>query len=1444
MESDRGLGVGEVGWSAAQRSVFGHRAVVVASGREELLAGLRAPVVSGVAASVGRSVLVFPGQGTQWAGMGAELLDSSPVFAARMGECAAALSPFVGWDLLEVVRSGEGLERVDVVQPVTWAVMVSLAQVWASAGVRPDAVVGHSQGEIAAAVVSGALSLEDGARVVALRSQVIGRVLAGAGGMASVALPADVVEERLTGWSDRLGVAAVNGPAITVVSGDADAITEFLEACERDGVRARRIPVDYASHSAQVEAIEAELASLLAPVVAREPEIPFYSTVEPGRPVPTDAGYWYRNLRSRVQFADTIDLLLADGFGVFIEASAHPVLTIGVQELADRTGTDREIVVTGTLRKGEGGLRRLWTSMAEAFVHGVGVDWKAAYAAHGLSARRVDLPTYPFQRQHYWAETSPAGVGDLAAARFGMTWQEHPFLAGAFRPAGSGEVMLAGRLSLATHAWMTDHAVSGTALLPGTAFVELALQAGSAAGCAVVEELEVRAPLVLPERGGVRLQVRVADADESGRRRLSVHAQPDEPDVSGAGGLGTDEDEAPWTLHAVGVLAPVGVRRPEGDSGPAPDAWAGAAWPPAGAVPVEPAALYERFSELGYEYGEVFHGLRSVWCRDGEVFAEVRLPGRVVADAPRHAVHPALLDAALQPWMAGGLFEVPDDSLLLPFVWRGMTVHAPGADTVRVRLARDADGALSCQAVDLSGAPVFSLDALAMRPVERGRLAAALGASAAAAPLYQVAWRAVCARPAGPPVRWALIGGDRLQARLPHGGEAEAAGFTAYAGLDDLRRDLDAAGVVPEAVVVAFGPHRLPDDLPGRSVDAEARAVLRQGLALVQEWLADERLADVRLVVLTERAVAAGPDEDVPALASSGLWGLLRSAQSEHPGRFGLLDVDGHDASASAIPVALREIAEGTPQLAVREGTLYAPALVRTQEPAGDPDSPAAVRDPDTVRAPGASGTPAAPGPAADAPRLGDGTVVVTGATGTLGRLFARHLVRRHGVRHLLLLSRSGAAAPGGDELMADLREQGAEPELVACDAADRDALRSVLAGIPGSRPLTGVVHAAGVLDDGAIEALDPDRIDSVLRSKADAALHLHELTADRRLAAFVLFSGAAGLLGRPGQANYAAANTFVDALAHRRRAHGLPALSLAWGLWGEATGMTGHLAERDLRRMRRSGIAPMSDEQGLALFDRALALAPDHALLVPMRLDQAALARERAAHGPEAVPELLRTLVPAAAVRRTAAARHGASATEDARASAAVTPGELAERLAALDEPARGRELLQLVRTQVAKVLGYSGPAAVEPGRPFRDAGFDSLMSVELRNQLNAATGLRFPATIVFDHPTPRAVAEHIGTELGLAGGGEDAAAAALSSLETLLTAVADMDADDSRRAVVRRRLEAALLAVGAAGAASDATDGPSRSGEDPTGTRAAVEERLDSASDDDLFAFIEEQL
>ncbi|MFV2128323.1 SDR family NAD(P)-dependent oxidoreductase [Micromonospora sp. LOL_013] len=994
------------------------------------------------------------------------------------------------------------------------------------------------------------------------------------------------------------------------------------------------------------------------------------------------------------------------------------------------------------------------------------------------------MPTYPFQRRHYWAHTSPAGVGTAAAARFGMEWEDHPLLGGALPVGGTRSLLLAGRLSLASHAWLADHAVSGTVLVPGTAFMELALHAAEVAGCTGVEELRLEAPLVVPPTGGVRLQVLVDEpAEGSGHRPVSVFSRAE-----------SAADEAAWTRHAVGVLT----------TGPRPvpaTSWHTETWPPAGTEPVDVDALYERFATLGYEYGEVFARLQDVWRRDGEVFAEVRLPSRVAAEATRFGVHPALLDAALQPWLAGGLVDVPDGSVLLPFAWQGVTLHATGADTLRVRIGRAGEAAVSMQAVDLAGAPVLSLDALILLPLARERLGVA--GTTPALPLYRVGWRRRTAVAASQQRRWAVVG--------PHGAEVIGAAarygwpvtaIDIHADLASLRAALDAGAEAPSVVLADFRMDSYSTE-PAHVAEV-VRAEARAGLDLLQGWLADERFAAAKLVVLTERAVAAGTDEDVPDLVHAGLWGMVRSAQSEHPDRFVLLDVDADDTSISMVPSALTV---DTPQLAVRAGEIRVPEI----EPLRAEPEPA---DPLT------GGLDPA------------GTVLVTGATGTLGGLLARHLVTAHGVRRLLLVSRSGPGAAGADRLTEELTGLGAHVSLVACDAADRAALADVLQCIPTAHPLTAVVHVAGVLDDGALQALTPDRIDAVLRPKVDAALNLHELTAGLPLAAFVLFSGAAGILGRPGQANYATANTFLDALAQHRQAQGRPGVALAWGLWGPASDMTGHLGENDLRRMRRSGIAPMTAEEGLLLFDRALDRARHESLLVPARLDLAALRREQVASGPDAVPALLRGLVPPAPTRRatTSGGAGGASAPATAPAEQA---DHLRRRLAGQDAPARIRELLDLVRTHVAGVLALDAGAAGDPRRPFREIGFDSLTAVELRNRLSTATGLRLAPSLVFDHPDPQAVAEHLADELA-ADGVADAGATALTGLDTLAAALGGMKTDDIRRNIVRRRLEEMLALVG----------GPrSRPAEDGLAD-TTVAERLASATDDELFAFIEEQL
>ncbi|MEU1026253.1 type I polyketide synthase, partial [Streptomyces sp. NPDC005904] len=423
VEVDEKLSLVDVGWSLASgRSAFERRGVVIGGDRDALLAGLGAlargedvaGVVTGppegVTRTADRVVFVFPGQGSQWAGMAVELLDSAPVFADRFAECGRALGEFVDWDLESVVRQAPGapsLERVDVVQPVLWAVMVSLAALWRSYGVEPAAVVGHSQGEIAAACVAGALSLRDAARVVALRSQAIAEGLAGLGGMVSVSLSAGEVVERIAVWGGRIQVAAVNGPASVVVAGEVEALDELLAGCEVDGVRARRIAVDYASHSAQVEVIEERLAELLAGIEPKSSSVPFYSTVTGGLldTVELDGTYWYRNLRHTVRFEETIGGLLAEGDAVFIEVSAHPVLAVGVQDIAEARDAENTTAM-GTLRRNEGGRQRFLMSLAEAWVQGVSVDWGVEFSRCGASW--VDLPTYAFQRERFWVGAESA----------------------------------------------------------------------------------------------------------------------------------------------------------------------------------------------------------------------------------------------------------------------------------------------------------------------------------------------------------------------------------------------------------------------------------------------------------------------------------------------------------------------------------------------------------------------------------------------------------------------------------------------------------------------------------------------------------------------------------------------------------------------------------------------------------------------------------------------------------------------------------------------------------------------------------------------------------------------------------------------------------------------------------------------------------------------------
>ncbi|MGQ0838837.1 SDR family NAD(P)-dependent oxidoreductase, partial [Actinokineospora sp.] len=1228
LDRDPGLDLADAGFTLATgRARFDHRAVVVGRDRDDLLAGLRAiaagspapNTVTGRAGRTSRPVLVFPGQGTQWAGMAVDLLASSPAFREQLAACQRALAEFVDWSLTDVLADEAALARVDVVQPALWAVMVSLAATWRAHGVFPAAVVGHSQGEIAAATVAGGLSLSDGARVVALRGKAI-RALSGQGGMASVALSRDEVAERIGPWSRRLSVAAANGPVSTVVSGDPAVLDEFTDALSADGVRVQRLPVDYASHSAHVERLRDVLLRELGPITPRTSEVPFHSTLT-GELIDTaelDAEYWYRNLRNPVEF-DLVLRSLAERYSLFVECSPHPVLTVGVQQVLDERKGGAAI---GSLRRGESTIDRFLLSVAEAHAHGADVDWTTVFP----TGRRVDLPSYSFQVERFWL--LPTG-----SAAAGSRSSDHPLLDATIPLAGSAGVVCVGRLSRQAEPWLTDHAVDGTVLLPGTGFLELALHAGEVTGCAVLEDLTLEAPLRIPERGGVDVQVAVGGPDPSGRRTVTVHSR-----------LSTESDDELWTRHATGALAPAGG---SGD--------ALTEWPPPGAEPVAVDDAYERLADLGYEYGPAFRGLRAMWRSGAELYAEIVLPAEA-GDAGRFAIHPALLDAALHP-----IIVAAPDELRLPFSFADVSLHARAAAVLRVRLSPDACGAFSITAADATGAPVFSARSLALRPVSPEQLGSTGHAHQRS--LYRVDWRPVSTPVPRAGARWAVLGasGD---------GHDLGLGVPVHDGPASLRA---ADGPVPDVVVVPV------------PTGTDARGRTGHVLAVLQDWLADETFAASRLIVVTRGAIATADDAEVPELSSSPVWGLVRAAQSENPGRFVIVDLDG------PAPGLLRAAADaGEPQLAVRDGNLLAPRLARATVP---DDATPPVLDP-------------------------LGTALITGGIGTLGRLFAEHLVTRYGVRNLVLTGRRGRDTDGAAELEAELTGLGARVTIAACDVADAGQLAGVLADIPAEHPVTAVIHAAGVLDDGTLASLDPGRLDTVLRPKADGAWNLHTLTEGLDVRAFVLCSSVAGIIGNPGQANYAAANTFLDALAHHRRAAGLPATTLAWGLWARNTGMTGHLSTADRSRMARNGLVPLPADQGLALFDAGLAM--DSALLVAARLDLAALRdAARSGTGSPLFTELVGT------VRPIARAPLGGQA---------ATPP-------ALD----ARAMLELVRTTTAIVLGRGPSGSVDEELAFGELGVNSLAGLELRNELNAATGLRLPATAVFDYPTPVALASHL---------------------------------------------------------------------------------------------------
>jgi acyl transferase domain-containing protein/acyl carrier protein len=910
--------------ASVRRSHHDHRLAVVGRDRQELVARLdallrarAAPAIlqSRPAGRAPRVAFVFPGQGSQWTGMGLGLMAAEPAFRRAIERCDAAITAQAGWSLLEELQSGERsrLDRIDIVQPALFAMQVALAAQWRAWGVEPAAVIGHSMGEVAAAVVAGALDLQAATRVICTRSALLRRI-SGQGAMAMVELSPAEIHGLLRGREDRLSVAVCNSDRSTVVAGEVTALEELLARLERDGVFCRRVKVDVASHSPQVEPLREDLLRGLAGLVATETGLPMCSTVT-GAPIDgaqLDAAYWMRNLREPVQFAAAIRRLREQGCDAFVEISPHPVLLSAIEQG----------LCVPSLRREEPERAVLLESLGVLYTGGLGVDWARLYPTGG---RCVDLPLYPWQRERFWYPVPPVGAARSPAAGVHPLLDEH--LVSSTDP---GTHFWQGRLDPARMPWLLQHRVHGVPVLPASAILEMALTAaaaGSASGPVSVEDVRFDAPLATTVDAVPTVQL-VVNTSDPGPASFRVASR--EPATGST---------APWTVHATGVIpnrtrldnetsiAVVDVAEDE-TSGP---------------------AHYAAMGRRGLEYGPAFQGVAAIVQRGGDVLIRLRSTDAVAEDASRYAVHPCLLDAALQGVIAAL------DGTGAP----ATATYVPAA-VARVVAHRDAatEGALRCRVtvrnelvneglvadvvvVDSTGRPLIEAIGVRVVPIARE------GGASLDRCVFEVRWHQLpttASKQMEAPGCWVILAdrrgvGEALANRLTARG-ARCALISRVGELDALL-----AGADPVQGVVYLRGLDTPRLTPETTDQITESPAVQEMVTLVKALAENESGPRPRLVLVT-----AGTQEivDAPgpvALEEAPLWGAGAVVASEHPEfRPGRIDL-GVEPSADELDGLARECIEwdGEGQIALRGRDRYVSRLENVALDSGEAAEPLPV---------------------------------------------------------------------------------------------------------------------------------------------------------------------------------------------------------------------------------------------------------------------------------------------------------------------------------------------------------------------------------------------------------------------------------------------------------------------------------------------------------------------
>ncbi len=1300
------------------RTQFEHRAAVVGTTAAELRESLtrlreesQRPAREPLRGTESpKPVFLFTGQGALRPGVGRELVETQPVFRAALERCAKALEGQIDCrleDLLFGESSEALLKDTRLAQPALVALEFALAELWAAWGVTPGAVIGHSLGEYAAAAVAGVFSIEDALRLVVTRARLISEHL-GAGAMLSIFAPLDLVERVIAPHAGAVCLAAINGPDDLVVSGQPEAITAVAESLASEGVQVKRLWMEYAFHSSMMEPVLKPFAEAFRGLSLSAPRIPLVSTLH-GRRVDgelTQPDYWCQQLRQPVAFSKGLGALREERHRMFLEVGPAPILAgIGRRSFPQEDA----LCWLPSLRPSAGETAQLVSSLAELYMRGVEVDWAAFDAP--FERRPRCLPTHPFLRERYWMTTRTGEKRGYASDEDGAPSGAAP-LPGARLPLpGTQEARFAARLSTREPAFIEEHRVLGNAVLPAACYVEMAIGAAHevSAGERALEltAIELERALVLSEGQSQDVQT-VLMPDESGSR-FEIHGQ----------GTGADRS---WFRLAQGRITEARTRPEavdlEGDLF--------TAFPREGSV----SALYEMMAQGGLEYGPSFRGIDALRFGEGGCLARVRLPDSLVLGLGDYWLHPLLLDACFQTAAAaftedaaqlagGGHGRIPVAIERLRWFKRPgsrIWVHARGGAGGAV-----AEGLVSTdlRILDEDGAVVAEVEGLLLKQLDRRAFKASFS-GAAQELLFELAWR----EPSAPAASDRVAAHSGACLLLVDAGRTEeevralarerawscvvATPGSAYehvdaglyrldpedpAGFERLLQDVSSTGTPITTVAFLWG-------LGDRSPESRSGSVTWNtmgALHLVQAMARATWAQRPALWMVTEGAVAATPADVVDGYAQASLWGLGRAAAIEHAElRCRMVDLEpGADSLARLFHLMAEPPEENV--MAVRDGRLLGARLARPGK-APAPTSPTRIQP--------------------------DGVYLITGGLGALGLATAEWLVGA-GARHLLLVGRS---APGDavSERLSALTARGAEVSVAQADVSREDDVRRLVDGVAQrGQLLRGVIHTAGVLEDGVVLYQDRARFSRVFAPKVQGALNLHRVTQGLPLDLFVMYSSAASLVGVAGQANYVAANSVLDALAHHRRRQGLPALSINWGRWAGAG-----MAAKSADRAGAADGSSLSPELALQLLEQLLEQGAVQVGVVPFSVNTLE-SGPSPGHGPLFSELMLR---------------------EQAKAAGASRMNELMEELKRADSERRRVLLTRYVQSRLGPLLGFSPDHEVLQKKiSLNEMGLDSLRAVELKNRIGRELGVDLLMARFIDGTTLDGLVEALHTQLEL---------------------------------------------------------------------------------------------